>query len=130
MDYTQGLGVEVVFDVAGGDFVNENLKALAVDGRMVSVAMQRGSKAEVDIFRIMAKRLTWTGSTLRPQSIAAKTEIAEQLLEKVWPLLASASDNTYQLKPNIFAEFALSECAKAHELMESGSHRGKLVLVI
>ena len=130
MEYTQGIGVEVVLDVAGGDFINENLKALAVDGRMVSIAMQRGLKAEVDIFRIMAKRLTWTGSTLRPQSVAAKAEIAAQLLAKVWPLLVSDSENKYQLKPHIFAEFALSECAKAHDLMESGSHRGKLVLVI
>lgn len=130
MDYTQGIGVEVVFDVAGGDFINENLKALAVEGRMVSVAMQRGPKAEVDIFRIMAKRLTWTGSTLRPQSVAAKTEIAAQLLGKVWPLLIADSENKHHLKPHIFAEFALSECAKAHHLMESGNHRGKLVLVI
>lgn len=130
MDYTQERGVEVVLDIAGGDFINQNLKALALDGRMVSVAMQRGAKAEVDIFRIMAKRLTWTGSTLRPQSITAKAEIAEQLLEKVWPLLANDSGNLHQLKPHVFAEFVLVECAKAHSLMESGSHRGKLVLVI
>ncbi|MEC4726057.1 NAD(P)H-quinone oxidoreductase [Shewanella sp. D64] len=130
MDYTQERGVEVVLDIAGGDFINQNLKALALDGRMVSVAMQRGAKAEVDIFRIMAKRLTWTGSTLRPQSVTAKAEIAEQLLEKVWPLLANDSGNLHQLKPHVFAEFVLVECAKAHSLMESGNHRGKLVLVI
>lgn len=130
MEYTQSLGVEVVFDVAGGDFINQNLKVLAIDGRMVSVAMQRGSAADVDIFRIMAKRLTWTGSTLRPQSAAAKAEIAAELLEKVWPLLVSSSTDKYQLKPHIFAEFLLADCVKAHELMESGRHRGKLVFTL
>ncbi|NRD72419.1 NAD(P)H-quinone oxidoreductase [Shewanella sp. VB17] len=128
MKYTQGKGVEVVFDVAGGDFINQNLKVLAVDGRMVSIAMQRGMTANVDIFRIMAKRLTWTGSTLRPQSAAAKAEIAAELLEKVWPLMGSDPINNDKLKPHIFAEFSLDDCVKAHELMESGHHRGKLVL--
>ena len=128
MEHTQGRGVDVVFDMAGGDFINQNLKALAMDGRMVSVAMQRGATAEVDIFRIMAKRIRWTGSTLRPQSVEAKAEITTQLLEKVWPLLDCDLDSSTQLKPYIFAEFPLYECAKAHTLMEAGEHRGKLVL--
>ncbi|MGL5390803.1 MAG: NAD(P)H-quinone oxidoreductase, partial [Shewanella sp.] len=118
LDFTQGEGVNVVFDIAGGDFCNLNLQALALDGRMVSVAMQRGPKAEIDLFRLMAKRIMWTGSTLRPQSVAAKAEIAKELLERVWPLL-----NQGQMAPSIFATFALNEAAKAHALLESGQHR-------
>ncbi|MGL5390333.1 MAG: zinc-binding dehydrogenase, partial [Shewanella sp.] len=115
----------VVFDIAGGDFCNLNLQALALDGRMVSVAMQRGPKAEIDLFRLMAKRIMWTGSTLRPQSVAAKAAIAQELLERVWPLL-----NQGQMAPSIFATFALNEAAKAHALLESGQHRGKVVLTL
>ncbi|WP_076414452.1 NAD(P)H-quinone oxidoreductase [Shewanella sp. UCD-KL12] len=127
MAFTEGKGVELVFDMAGGDFINQNLKVLALDGRMVSVAMQRGAKAQVDIFRLMAKRITWTGSTLRPQSIAAKASIAQELHCKVWPLLNTpCTDN--KLVPNIFAQFPLTEVCQAHELMESGAHRGKIVL--
>lgn len=133
MEFTQDKGVEVVFDVAGGDFINLNLKVLAMDGRMVSVAMQRGAKAEVDIFRIMAKRIIWTGSTLRPQSVTAKAGIAQGLLEHVWPMIqestkSSSKSSICNLIPNIFAEFSLEECVSAHELMESGAHRGKIVL--
>jgi len=134
MEFTQDKGVEVVFDVAGGDFINLNLKVLAMDGRMVSVAMQRGAKAEVDIFRIMAKRISWTGSTLRPQSVTAKAGIAEELLEHVWPMLqestkSNSKSSICNLIPNIFAEFSLDECVCAHELMESRAHRGKIVLI-
>ncbi|MGL4835059.1 MAG: NAD(P)H-quinone oxidoreductase [Shewanella sp.] len=125
MDFTQGEGVNVVFDIAGGDFSNLNLQALALDGRMVSVAMQRGAKAEIDLFRLMAKRILWTGSTLRPQSITAKAAIATQLHERVWPLL-----NTGNMAPSIFATCALQEAAKAHALLESGQHRGKVVLTL
>lgn len=125
MAFTQDKGVNVVFDIAGGDFINLNLQVLAMDGRMVSVAMQRGSKAEIELFRLMAKRIVWTGSTLRPQSVAAKAEIAKQLRERVWPLLDSQ-----QIVPNIFATFPLSEAPKAHALMESGAHRGKVVLTL
>lgn len=125
MALTQDKGVNVVFDIAGGDFINLDFQALALDGRMVSVAMQRGPKAEVDIFRLMAKRILWTGSTLRPQSIEAKAEIAAQLHAKVWPLLDSG-----KIVPNIHATFTLADAPKAHQLMESGSHRGKIVLTV
>lgn len=125
MAFTQNKGVNVVFDIAGGDFINLNLQALAMDGRMVSVAMQRGPKAEIELFRLMAKRIVWTGSTLRPQSVEAKAEIAKELRERVWPLLDS-----HQIVPNIFATFPLSEAPKAHALMESGAHRGKVVLTL
>lgn len=125
MALTQEKGVNVVFDIAGGDFINLDFQALAMDGRMVSVAMQRGPKAEVDIFRLMAKRIMWTGSTLRPQSVEAKAEIAAQLHAKVWPLLDSG-----KIIPNIHATFTLADAPKAHQLMESGSHRGKIVLTV
>ncbi|ABV38627.1 alcohol dehydrogenase, zinc-binding domain protein [Shewanella sediminis HAW-EB3] len=135
MEYTRDKGVEVVFDVAGGDFINLNLKVLAMDGRMVSVAMQRGAKAQVDIFRIMAKRITWTGSTLRPQSVTAKAGIADELMAHVWPMLQQSTKSGSKrlicnLIPNIFAKFPLDECVCAHELMESGAHRGKIVLTL
>nr|WP_168926959.1 NAD(P)H-quinone oxidoreductase [Shewanella donghaensis] len=123
LEATQGKGVNVVLDIAGGDFINRNLQVLALEGRMVSVAMQRGMKAEVDIFRIMAKRIQWTGSTLRPQSVAAKAEIAAGLLETVWPLLESK-----QVKIHVDKVFPFSQVVEAHRYMESGKHRGKIIL--
>uniref|UniRef100_Q0HZB1 Alcohol dehydrogenase, zinc-binding domain protein n=1 Tax=Shewanella sp. (strain MR-7) TaxID=60481 RepID=Q0HZB1_SHESR len=125
MAFTQGKGVNVVFDIAGGDFINLNLQALALDGRMVSVSTQRSAKAEVNILQLMAKRIVWTGSTLRPQTVEAKAEIAKQLAEHVWPLLDSQ-----QIVPHICATFPLAEAAKAHALMQSGEHRGKVVLTL
>ncbi|WP_372931650.1 NAD(P)H-quinone oxidoreductase [Shewanella putrefaciens] len=125
MAFTQDKGVNVVFDIAGGDFINLNLQALAMDGRMVSVAMQRGPKAEVELFRLMAKRIVWTGSTLRPQSVESKAAIANELQTTVWPRLDS-----HKIVPNIFATFPLNEAPKAHALMESGEHRGKVVLTL
>ncbi len=121
---TEG-GVDLVLDQAGGDMVNLSLKALNTDGRIVSVAMQQSRTAEIEIFRLMAKRITWTGSTLRPQSDAAKAEIAKQLEQTFWPTLAG---NT-ELLP-IYASFPLADVAKAHTLMESGQHRGKIVLTL
>ncbi|MCL2917878.1 NAD(P)H-quinone oxidoreductase [Shewanella litorisediminis] len=120
---TDGRGVDVVLDMAGGPMVNNNLKMLADDGRMVSVAMQAGAKAEVDVFRIMSKRILWTGSTLRPQSIEAKAAIAQQLKEEVWPLLDSG-----QCRLPLFGIYPLNEVVKAHSIMEAKSHQGKLVL--
>ncbi|WP_445947155.1 NAD(P)H-quinone oxidoreductase [Shewanella sp.] len=120
---TQGKGVNVVLDMAGGDFINQNLKALAMDGRMVSVAMQRGAQAQVDVFRIMAKRITWTGSTLRPQSVAAKAEIAQALLSTVWPLIA-----TQKISLPLDSVYPFEEVVAAHVRMESGQHKGKIVL--
>ena len=120
---TQGVGVNVIMDIAGGDFINENLKAIATDGRMVSVAMQRGPQATIDIFRIMAKRVVWTGSTLRPQSVANKAQIAQGLAEYVWPLLNSGA-----MSIPIDSVFPFSQVVQAHQLMESGKHKGKIVL--
>ncbi|GGB74075.1 NAD(P)H-quinone oxidoreductase [Shewanella inventionis] len=120
---TDGQGVNVIMDIAGGDFINENLKAIAIDGRMVSVAMQRGPQATIDIFRIMAKRVVWTGSTLRPQSVDNKAQIAQGLAEHIWPLLNSGDMNI-----PIDSVFPFAQVVKAHELMESGKHKGKIVL--
>ncbi|MGZ9897185.1 NAD(P)H-quinone oxidoreductase [Shewanella gaetbuli] len=122
---THNKGVDVVLDMAGGEFINKNIKVMAMDGRMVSIAMQRGLKATVDIFRIMTKRLTWTGSTLRPQSVAAKAEIAAQLHQHVWPLLSSGV-----IQIPIDKVFPLSEVVSAHQYMESGAHKGKIVLSV
>jgi len=120
---TGGQGVNVIMDIAGGDFINENLKAIATDGRMVSVAMPRGPQANVDIFRLMAKRVIWTGSTLRPQSVAAKAQIAQGLAQQVWPLLSRG-----EISIPIDSVFPFAEVVSAHQRMESGQHKGKIVL--
>lgn len=121
-------GVDVVLDMASGDLVNLNLKALALEGRLVTIALLRGPTASVDVFRLMSKRITWTGATLRPQSVEAKALIAKRLLDDVWPLfLTSAGD---KLVPHIFAEFSFDNVAEAHQLMESGRHKGKIVLKV
>lgn len=125
LNVTNGQGVNVVFDIAGGDFVNKNLKVVAMDGRMVTVAMQRGIRAEVDIFRLMAKRISWTGSTLRPQSVEAKADIAAALRAQIWPLLDSGSINI-----KLDKIFAFEEVIAAHQYMESGQHQGKIVLKV
>ncbi|WP_394493213.1 NAD(P)H-quinone oxidoreductase [Shewanella sp. ENK2] len=125
LNATDGQGVNVVFDIAGGDFVNKNLKVVAMDGRMVTVAMQRGVRAEVDIFRLMAKRISWTGSTLRPQSVEAKADIAAALRAQIWPLLDSGSINI-----KLDKIFAFEEVIAAHQYMESGQHQGKIVLKV
>ncbi len=121
-------GVDIVLDMASGDMINQNLKVLAEEGRLVTIALLRGTTANVDVFRLMAKRITWVGATLRPQSVEAKALIAKGLREHVWSLFAtSAGEN---LAPNLFAEFPLIEASKAHCLMESGQHKGKLVLKV
>ncbi|MCG9738366.1 NAD(P)H-quinone oxidoreductase [Shewanella insulae] len=121
-------GVDLVLDMASGDLIDFNLKVLATEGRLVTIALQRGRRAEVDVALLMAKRICWTGATLRPQSVAAKQTIADGLLELVWPRFEAAEGA--DLVPHLFAEFALADAAKAHALMESGQHRGKLVLKV
>ena len=121
---TGGRGVDVILDMVGGDYVPRNIAAAARGGRIVSIATQRGAKAEVDILAIMVKRLTLTGSTLRPRSVAEKAEICRSLEREVWPLITAGL-----VKPQIFKTFPLAAAAEAHALMESGAHIGKLVLV-
>lgn len=120
----KGMAADVVLDMVGGDYVARNFKIAALHGRIVNIAFQKGSKVEIDLLPVMLKRLTLTGSTLRPRSVAEKAEIARALEETVWPLLAAG-----QCQPVIHATFPLAEAAQAHALMESGSHIGKIVLV-
>jgi NADPH2:quinone reductase len=121
---TGGNGIDVILDMVGGDYVGRNLEAAAMHGRIVNIAFLKGSKVEVDLLPIMVKRLTLTGSTLRPRSVAEKAGIAQALETRVWPLLARG-----EIKPEIYKTFPLAEAADAHRLMESSAHVGKIVLV-
>lgn len=116
-------GVNVILDMVGGDYVARNLKILAVEGRLVQVAFQAGSKVELDLMMLMLKRQTLTGSTLRARSDADKAVIARELQREVWPLFAQG-----QLKVPVFRRFALEQVAEAHRLMESAAHMGKILL--
>jgi NADPH:quinone reductase-like Zn-dependent oxidoreductase len=116
--------VDLILDMVGGDYVDRNLKALAVEGRLVQIAWLQGAKVSLDLTPIMLKRLTYTGSTLRARSVEQKGEIARALEARVWPLLASG-----KVKPLIYRTFPLAEAAAAHALMESSEHTGKIVLV-
>jgi NADPH2:quinone reductase len=123
---TQGRSVNVVLDMVGGPYIPRNVACLAPDGRLVLIAFQLGSKVEkFDFAPVMMRRLTVTGSTMRPRSAAQKAAIAEALREKIWPLLASG-----QCAPVIHASFKLDEAAQAHALMESSAHIGKILLEV
>jgi putative PIG3 family NAD(P)H quinone oxidoreductase len=122
---TDKRGVDVVLDMVGGDYIEKNLKSLAVEGRLVLIAFLRGSRAEVDWRFIMVKRQTITGSTMRASPHARKAEIARALRARVWPLLESG-----KVKPTIYRVFPLAEAAAAHALMESSQHIGKIVLAV
>jgi NADPH2:quinone reductase len=124
-DRTGGKGVDVILDMVGGEYVARNLDALAVEGRLVQIAVLGGVKAQVNLLPIMQRRLTLTGSTLRPRSVAEKGGIARALRERVWPLLESGA-----VAPVIFQTFPLQQAAEAHRVMESSRHIGKLVLVL
>ena len=121
---TGGRGVDVILDMVGGPYVERNLQALAVEGRMVQIAWLQGPKVQANFMQLMLKRLTWTGSTLRPRSVAQKGEIAAALEAKVLPLLAAG-----KVRPLIHQTFPLAEAAAAHALMESSTHIGKIVLL-
>jgi len=122
---TEKRGVDVILDMVGGDYIPRNIEAAARDGRIVSIAFLNGSTAEVNFMPVMLKRLTLTGSTLRPRSIAEKASIAAALKEKVWPLMDAG-----RVKPLIDATFPLADADKAHALMEKSSHIGKIILTI
>jgi len=124
-DLTGGNGVDVVLDMVGGDYVPRNLQCLADDGRHVSIAFQRGPVAEVPIVEIMRRRLTLTGSTLRPRDIRFKTMVADELAKTVWPYVEGN-----RLKPVMDQVFPLAEAPAAHARMESGAHVGKIVLTM
>jgi len=122
---TEKKGVDMILDMVGGPYVEKNLKALALEGRLVQIAFLQESKVAIDLLPIMIKRLTFTGSTLRPRTVAQKAAIAQDLLKQVWPLLESG-----KVKPVIHASFPLKDAAAAHELMESSKHIGKIMLEV
>lgn len=122
---TAGNGADVILDMVGGDYIARNYQAAALDGRIVQIAFLKGSRVEVDFMRLMLKRLTHTGATLRSRPLAEKVEIAQALRHNVWPLLAAG-----RCLPVIHTTFPLAEAAAAHALMESSSHIGKIVLTV
>jgi NADPH:quinone reductase len=122
---TGGKGVNVILDMVGGDYVPRELKCLADDGRLVFIAYLRGPKAEINIDAVMRRRLTISGSTLRPRPVEFKAAIARNLREKIWPLIEAG-----RIKPEIYKTFPLEQAAEAHRLMESSQHIGKIVLTV
>jgi NADPH:quinone reductase len=122
---TGGKGVNAVLDMVGGDYVPRNIACLAEEGRHVTIAVQRGITAEINVAAVMMKRLTLTGSTLRPRSVAFKTLVAEELQRVVWPHVIAG-----ELRPVIDMTFPLAEAAAAHARMEAGDHVGKIVLTV
>ena len=124
-EITGGAGVDLILDIMGGSYLNRNLAALAVDGRLVQIGLMGGESASVDLRRVLGRRLTITGSTLRPRPVAEKGEIAAALAREVWPLLEAGT-----IKPIVFKTFPLAEAAAAHSLMESSEHVGKIVLMM
>lgn len=118
-------GADLILDMVGGEYLPRNVKALANDGRLVQIAFLQGPKVELNFAEMMVRRLTITGSTLRPQSVSAKAHIAAALEAEVWPLLAAG-----RIAPVIDAEFPLDEAASAHARMESSAHIGKIVLKV
>lgn len=121
---TGGKGVDVVIDMVGGDYLPRNLDCLAEDGRHVSIAVQGGATAQINIAKVMGRRLVLTGSTLRPRSTAFKSLVADEIARSVWPYVEEG-----RLRPVIHATFPLAQAADAHTLLESGEHVGKIVLV-
>ncbi len=124
-DATGGRGVDVILDMVGGDYVARNLTLLAVEGRLVQIAFLASSKVELDLMQVMRRRLTITGSTLRPRTPAEKGSIAAALESRVWPLLAAGT-----VRPVIHATFPLARAADAHRMMEDSQHIGKIVLEV
>ncbi|MDQ4060673.1 MAG: NAD(P)H-quinone oxidoreductase [Pseudomonadota bacterium] len=122
---TGGRGVDIVLDMVGGDYIPRNYEAVAVDGRIVQIAFLKSSRVEVDFRRLMLKRLTHTGSTLRVRDVAFKAHLAQELRTHVWPLLAAG-----RVRPVIDSTFPLARAADAHARMESGRHIGKIVLEV
>jgi len=122
---TDGRGVDVILDMVAGDYVNRNLECLADDGRTVIIALLGGAKAVIDASHVLHRRLTITGSTLRPRSVEFKAQIARNLREKIWPLLESGV-----IRPVVHATMPLEDAARAHAMMESGEQIGKIVLTV
>jgi len=122
---TGGKGVNVILDMVGGDYFPKELKCLADDGRLAFIAFLRGPKTELDINELMRRRLTVSGSTLRPRTVEFKGYVAKNLREKIWPLIEAG-----RIKPQIYKTFPLEQAADAHRLMETSQHIGKIVLTV
>lgn len=122
---TDGRGADVILDMVAGTYVQRNIEVAAVEGRIVVIAVQGGARAEIKMNMLMMKRLTLTGSTLRPRTVAQKAIVAEGVRKNIWPLLESR-----RVRPIIHATFPLAEAAEAHRLMESSTHIGKIVLTV
>jgi putative PIG3 family NAD(P)H quinone oxidoreductase len=122
---TDGRGVDVILDMVGGPYIQRNINSLAIEGRLVQIAFLQPSKAEVNFMPIMIRRLTMTGSTLRPRSVGLKAAIAERLRAEVWPLLEAG-----KVRPVIDKVFPLAEAGAAHALMETSTHAGKIILQV
>ncbi len=122
---TDNKGVNVILDMIGGDYFLRNIQCLAHDGRLVQIAVQQSAKSDINLWTMMQKRLTITGSTLRTRDDNFKADIASKLLKHVWPLLISG-----RIKPIIHSTFALNDAAQAHKLMESSQHIGKIILMV
>jgi putative PIG3 family NAD(P)H quinone oxidoreductase len=121
---TDGRGVDLVLDIVGGEYVSRNLAVLAMDGRLIQIGLMGGDAAPIDFRRVLMRRLTISGSTLRPRSVEEKGQIAAALRREVWPLLERS-----EVKPIVYRTFPLRAAAEAHRLMESSEHVGKIVLV-
>jgi len=124
-NFTGGTGVNVLLDMIAGDYIKKNFMVMAVEGRIVMIAVQRGAKIKANILPIMLKRLTFTGSTLRARETSFKADIAKSLLEKIWPLIEQG-----KIKPIISKVFTLKNAADAHRYLESGENMGKVILKI
>jgi putative PIG3 family NAD(P)H quinone oxidoreductase len=122
---TGGNGVDVILDMVGGDYIERDLKAAALEGRIVQIAFLKGAKVELDLMRLMLRRLTLTGSTLRVQSTEAKARMAKAIEERVWPLIVEG-----KFRPMIDSTFPLKDAADAHRRIDDPAHIGKIVLVM
>lgn len=124
-EHTGGRGVDVVLDMVGAPYLERNLAVLAVDGRLVEIAVLGGDRAEINLVTVLRRRLTVTGSTLRPRSVTEKGAIARALEAQVWPLVEGG-----RVRPIVHATFPLAEAAEAHRVLESGANIGKVILVV
>ena len=125
MQVTDGRGVDVILDIVGGPYFARNLASLALEGRLVQIAVLHGATAEINLVRLLRQRLTITGSTLRARTVEEKSSIASVLEREVWPLLEAG-----RIRPVIHSKVPLTQAAEAHRLMESGSHIGKILLTV
>lgn len=118
-------GIDVILDMAGGDFIPKNIRLAATDGRIASIALVRGSKVEINFATVLMKRLTLTASTLRAQSLEKKNHMADEIRQRVWPLIESG-----RIRPVIDSVFSFADVERAHQRMESGEHIGKILLAV